>query len=493
MLFTLTVTCSTVRERRGWERGKQGDTSAPEWCLYQIRENGKDRVDLWRMAAHDIAIINNLIEEAKFGQTSTTVVAAPEFPPLDQRDAFASPQPVTQSQQQVLRPFQPPEDPITTSQQIDITTHGVNLSGELREVDIANVMQSINLCKMSGRLNVYDPTHQVEIFFNNGELVHAISSPLMDTSQGIKGDKVLLEVFSWDDGSFQFQHGWQTAERSINKLLQNLILEGATIRDYKNSLEQRGVFMHTQLERLESNLSESQFEAKLQNGLPMHMDFQKKVFLALREPHSLQEVLDAVPMDRVVWIPVVYSLLHCNMIGAKGGATTDNGAGAEQYADAFANISELIRNADRGLLQPDSGMLSYGLFLSLAEKELSRRIPFCLAMFEFSVPAAAITNESLKAITTTFDTIKRPYEIISFWQPNKVVMLLPMSKREDSEPRINTFLDALAKEPDMDGISLTCGLSNAPKDGTQLADVLASSLKLMKKAQQENARIRTSD
>lgn len=138
-------------------------------------------------------------------------------------------------------------------------------------------------------------------------------------------------------------------------------------------------------------------------------------------------------------------------------------------------------------------MLSYGLFLSLAEKELSRRIPFCLAMFEFSVPAAAITNESLKAITTTFDTIKRPYEIISFWQPNKVVMLLPMSKREDSEPRINTFLDALAKEPDMDGISLTCGLSNAPKDGTQLADVLASSLKLMKKAQQENARIRTSD
>lgn len=77
MLYTLTVMCSTVKERRGWERGKTGEMVAPEWTLYEIRENGKDRVDLWRMASGDIAIIQNLLEDTRRG-------AIPSAAPLDE-------------------------------------------------------------------------------------------------------------------------------------------------------------------------------------------------------------------------------------------------------------------------------------------------------------------------------------------------------------------------------------------------------------------------
>lgn len=481
MLYTLTVMVSTMKERRGWERGKTGDMVAPEWCLYEIRENGKDRLDLWRMASGDIAIIQNLLEDSL-----RTASRAPE--PKDEvssspKDSY--PRVPGSAPPPQWGGFAEPEASVSQTMQTDRTSSGVNLSGELKEVDVASILQSISLCKMTGRLNVYDSTQQVEIFFNQGELVHAISSPLMDISKGIRGEKVLLEVFTWDDGSFQFQHGWQTAERSVQKHLQNLVLEGATLQDYKNSLEKNGIFLGTTLFRKETNLTELQFEAKLANGLPMHIDFQKKVFLALREPKTLQEILDAVPMDRTTWIPVIYSLVSSMLIAARGVIVGDD----LQYSDAFSNIGELIRNADRGLIQPDSGMLSYGLFLSFADKELARRVPCCLAMFEFNVPPAAITNESLKAITTTFDTIKHPYECMTFWQPNRVVILLPMSKVEETTSRLNSFLDSLSEKIDMDGISLVGGLASAPKDGTQLSEVLTSSFKLLKKAQQTNSRI----
>ena len=135
----------------------------------------------------------------------------------------------------------------------------------------------------------------------------------MDTSKSTRGETVLLEVFTWDDGSFQFQHGWQTAERTVH-----LVLEGATLRDYRNSLKKAGITQTTVLFRAEANLTEAQFEAKLANGLPMNIDFQKKVFLVLREPRSLAEILDAVPMDRVTWIPVIFSLVTSKLIAARG-------------------------------------------------------------------------------------------------------------------------------------------------------------------------------
>lgn len=485
MIYTLTVACSTVKERRGWERGKTGEMVAPEWTLYEIRENGKDRVDLWRMASGDIAIIQNLLEETR---QNSRQKAAPLNEELAQDGASSSPRDsyprASSNSQQPLRSFSEPETSISQTMQTDRGSAGVNLSGELKEVDVASILQSISLCKMTGRLNVYDATQQVEIFFGQGELIHAVSSHLMDISKSIRGEKVLLEVFTWDDGSFQFQHGWQTAEKSVQKRLQNLVLEGATLRDYKNSIEKSGIFPSTTLFRKENSLSESQFEAKLANGLPMHIEQQKKVFLALREPRTLADIIHTTSMDRTVWIPVIYSLVSSNLIGARG-VTSDE----DQCSDAFENIGELIKNADRGLLQPDSGMLSYGLFLSFADKELARRVPCCLAMFEFSVPAAAITNEALKAVTTTFDAIKRPYEYMTFWQPNRVLILLPMSKTDETTIRLNSFLDALSEKIDMDGITLTGGLATAPKDGTQLSDFLTSSFKLLKKAQQNNTRI----
>ncbi|MBS1953860.1 MAG: DUF4388 domain-containing protein [Cyanobacteria bacterium SZAS-4] len=482
MIYTLTVMVSTMKERRGWERGKTGDMVAPEWCLYEVRENGKDRQDLWRMASGDIAIIQNLLEDSL--RTASRPAESAHEAVSSPRDSYSRVSGSAPAPQ--WGGFDAPaEASISQTMQTDRASSGVNLSGELKEVDVASILQSISLCKMTGRLNVYDSMQQVEIFFNQGELVHAISSPLMDISKGIRGEKVLLEVFTWDDGSFQFQHGWQTAERSVQKHLQNLVLEGATLQDYKNSLEKNGIFLGTTLFRKETNLTELQFESKLANGLPMHIDLQKKVFLALREPKTLQEILDAVPMDRTTWIPVIYSLVSSMLIAARGVVVGDDG----QFTDAFSNIGELIRNADRGLIQPDSGMLSYGLFLSFADKELARRVPCCLAMFEFNVPPSSITNESLKAITTTFDAMKHPYECMTFWQPNRVLILLPMAKIEETTSRLNSFLDSLSEKIDMDGISLVGGLAAAPKDGTQLADVLTSSYKLLKKAQQSNSRI----
>jgi hypothetical protein len=262
-------------------------------------------------------------------------------------------------------------------------------------------------------------------------------------------------------------------------------LEAAALRDYKGFLEKAGVAEATVLMRAEAAMTEAQFDAKLANGLPMHIDLQKRVFLVLSKPRSLTEILNAVPMDRIHWIPVIFSLLNSRLISAPGVVSGET----DQSAEAFANIAELIRTADKGLLQPDSGMLSYPMFLSFAEKEFDRRVSFCIAMFEFNVPGASITNEALKSVASCFNSTKKSYEIITFWQPNRVLMLLPHSQPADSVARIHSFLDLVAKQDASVGLSLVCGVASAPSDGTKLADVLAASYRLVKKAQQTNVRV----
>jgi len=495
MLYTLQVSCLAVKERRGWEKGTSGDTVAPEWVLYQIRENQKDRVDLWRMATGDLAIIENLLEESLHSSQPAPRQSIfqddpasyqPAESPSEQQKSLSSSQQMFVSQN-----FPQPEPPQTHSQ--EIAGSGIKLSGNIKEVDLASILQSISLCKMTGRLNVYDAMRQAEIFFREGELIHALSGHLMDTTTETKGETVILEVFTWDDGTFQFQHGWQTGERTVQKRLQNLVLEGAALRDYKAFVDQAGVTTETVMTRAEALMTEAQFDSKLANGLPLHVDLQKKVFLVLSQPRSLAQILSAVPMDRMTWISVIFSLLNCKLIAAQGSGSGKAGAQVDQSAaEAFSNIAELIGSANKGLLQPDSGMYSYALFLSFAEKEFERRISFCVAMFEFNVPAISITNEGLKSVAACFDSIKKPYEIIAFWrQPNRLLMLLPQSQPADAVPRINSFLDQLAKQNAGEDLSMVCGLACAPTDGTKLVDVLSLTYRLIKKAQQTNVRILT--
>ncbi len=52
-------------------------------------------------------------------------------------------------------------------------TFGVNLSGELEDIDLFGVLQSVSICKMTGRLEIVEGMRQIEVYFEDGTPIHA--------------------------------------------------------------------------------------------------------------------------------------------------------------------------------------------------------------------------------------------------------------------------------------------------------------------------------
>lgn len=116
----------------------------------------------------------------------------------------------------------------------------ITLAGDIATVDLTNIFQSISICKMTGRLNLYHHTTQGEIYFTDGTIVHALLHSAMDTVLRLTPEQVVLELLTWQAGTFRFNPGWTTSERTINRRLDSFLLEGAALSDYQQALAGMG-------------------------------------------------------------------------------------------------------------------------------------------------------------------------------------------------------------------------------------------------------------
>jgi len=100
-------------------------------------------------------------------------------------------------------------------------TMAIELSGQLSEDVLGNLLQYLSLNLASGCLQVRrSPTQQSEVFFEQGKVVHVGTGAK-------KGVQALALLMTWNTGSFQFRAGVAAPERTINLQLDSLLLEAA--------------------------------------------------------------------------------------------------------------------------------------------------------------------------------------------------------------------------------------------------------------------------
>ena len=97
------------------------------------------------------------------------------------------------------------------------------LEGNLRQVDIKTIMQAYNTSKSTGRFICDIGTVQSEVFFTNGEPVHAKSCHSIYNDRDTVGDTAVIDLLTWKEGSFKFQQGWPAASRTVTMSLQSLL------------------------------------------------------------------------------------------------------------------------------------------------------------------------------------------------------------------------------------------------------------------------------
>jgi len=92
-------------------------------------------------------------------------------------------------------------------------------TGSLREIPLAALIETGCRARTSARLRLQQGEGEGEIYFADGEIVHAVWGDL-------KGEPALWRLLGWTDGTFTFEDGVRSPERTIYRPWRELLLEG---------------------------------------------------------------------------------------------------------------------------------------------------------------------------------------------------------------------------------------------------------------------------
>jgi hypothetical protein len=94
------------------------------------------------------------------------------------------------------------------------------VEGDLKELDLSSVIQVICTERRRAALVVRRRGEEGAIFFDDGEIVHAILGPL-------EGEEAVYQLLCWKDGSFRMTDRVLSPARTVRRGWNHLLLEGA--------------------------------------------------------------------------------------------------------------------------------------------------------------------------------------------------------------------------------------------------------------------------
>jgi hypothetical protein len=324
---------------------------------------------------------------------------------------------------------------------------------------------------MTGKLMLSEPSQLIELYFAEGELAHARAVNALNDEEKALGEDALLTAFTWGEGTFKFQPGWQTSQRTVQRKLYSLLLEGAALQDYKAALATRNVTQASILMVAPdvTNLSEQEFDEILKKGIPIQNSVQKRVFLELKTPKRLEFMIEQLNLSSTIWVPAIFNLINLNLISV----VVTPGQNATDTSNN--SVYELMATAHKALLQPESGMFGYPLFLIMLRNELARcsdgGSPFCLALLEFDQAGYGPDRLALSHISSSFDSIRRIYDVIAFAMPKHCYVLMPQTNREKAHTLIRQFGIQISTKQEL-GLIMKAGIAAIPEEGNELVTVL---------------------
>lgn len=454
-----------------------------EWTLIDVEHSHLP--PLWSHRTTDVAVLLGMIHLEISRTSSASVPAQP---------AIGVPMMTTQEippggfMQQAMQPPMQPQNgggmpDMGNAASGTYATFGVNLSGELEDIDLFGVLQSVSICKMTGRLEIVEGMRQIEVFFEDGTPIHATKEDalLVEGASVHKGYDVVLESLMWKKGKFAFASKIQAKERTVSKRMDALLVEAAALRDMKQELENRGFDEYSAIFKTNPNLSESEFEALAKaGGIPADLSAQKTIFSQLKPSERLHDFLTRVPMPMNIWMPAFLNMSMQNIIAtqSRGNQPVFQSTGSIDFSIIDAAYHEILR--------PETDMLSYPLFLFFAQREHKRsartRTGYSVVIFDVKQNGLLPQGKHLRRVVKAFNLCKGELDLVGHFQTLEFGLILPFSNGEKAMGLCRNLVKTLAELPpdEVEGemplepqepeapLKLSFGIVSVPEDSTDL-------------------------
>jgi len=368
------------------------------------------------------------------------------------------------------------------------------LEGDLKNMQMPTLLQSIAMGKMTGRLEVQSPHGPADVFFEDG-------TPLHGEAREGKGDLAIMELLTWEEGEFHFYPGEKTTQRTINKRLDSLLMEGVTLLDQVKYLSTSGLKPESYLLRKHKSLSEADFERLVSKGAPLDLNVQKQFYQAIDNKSTLMDILRRRPLNKTEWTPVMFNLMTCDLLTISDQPPHVTRA-LSAPLQALGIDMAAIQGVAKSLQRSETGIFTYPAFLYFLEQEyfrfLSSGWPFSVAMFELRLrrggPEAPLDPLPLTAVreaTKRINSVKRNLDLFAHYETFDYAMMLPNTNSAAAGIFANRIVEVLLSAPLAEGVSmhnlaLHLGIANIPEDCQELGLVLAAAREARNRAKQTN-------
>lgn len=458
----------------------------PTWELTSGGPQGSRKN--WIYATADVTLIQNMVEcEVTGGNledaiSDSVTSAAMELHTHGARDIHLPKHAGAYLAPQSLRSSLTGLPPIKQTTDVDAT-----LEGDLENMQAPNLLQSINMSKMTGRLRIRGVGGGgAEIFFEDGSPVHAIA---LDA----KGDLACMEVLMMETGKFRFYPNERTVEKTINKRLDAILMEGLTLLDHSKYLSKSGLTMESYLFRKKANLSEQEFEQAVSVGVPVPMPLQKYMYQQIDNQSTLFDILRRKPISKQDWMPVLFNLIKADLIVISEKPPMGMMKGVPLEVTGIDQ--EMMKGAMKAMGRPDTNIFTHSMFLYFAEQEFFRYerfgIPFSIIIFEMRYREAGgfgpLSLPMIAEAARRVNTVLNPLEVFCHFETFDYAIVMPHSN-VDGALLVATRLFEMMVNPPLaanvhpNNMSISFGVSGIPEDCKDLGYLISAAREARRQA-----------
>ncbi len=169
--------------------------------------------------------------------------------------------------------------------------------GKLSEISLPDLMQVFAINRKTGELKLKNEKMEGSIYLRNGEIIHA-------KTRKIFGEKAIYRLFGMTEGDFIFQPDVMSEQVSLRSTLDNILMEGMRQLDESRKL-------------ISENFSGNNiFVAdglRVRDLTGLHPIAEDEI-AELKNPRSLEELLDALPYTDLEILTTLKSLLDSGVV-----------------------------------------------------------------------------------------------------------------------------------------------------------------------------------
>ena len=469
-------------------------------AIWTIWEESQGSANLtWQYQTSDFMLVNDVLNMLdKKALTSPTTSGEQTV------TTFGNPAPAQNSnappiaQRAISEGYVPPFSPAarrdnnrqTSSTAVPHSQPGSILEGELAATPMPQLLQSLAMGQLTGKLQVIGENAVGDIYFEHGVPCHA-------ATPAEYGDDAIRELVAWEVGSYSFKADQTTTMRSVQKQLPSIISEGMQLLDQKRLLKKAGLTFESYLVRRHKTLSDTELKLMLSKGAQIDWALQKEIYDYLAHKRTLTDLLRDKPMETSLWTALIFNFLSCGLIDVRQ-ADAIKGSALDFLGDDAKNE---VQTLGQTLIRPESGILCYEALLYFLQYEYFRYeaygFPLSIVIFDMLTRKQESTMEVYDRLPSQaasiagmrIDLVKRKLDILGHFETLDYAIIMPNTKASSAAFVANRIYESLTATPLFPGIDkgslfLSFGVANLPSEGDDLESLLLAARDAKSRAKQ---------